>query len=354
MKVVTIAPIYVKQLLEGAALKGYNPEDILRAQGLPTQLLTNPKLRISTIEFAELCHTVTLLLRDEAFGLLTKPQKLGSFKFWAQASLIGDNIQESLKICRDSFNLIDNCISAYTSFTEDGGYIAFNYEQHKSIKSHYYIEALLISTHRTLCWLANEFLPIESVELAYPEPAHSEEHRFLFYGVPVTFNQKRNAIHFSKKTLLFVCHRNKADLNELLKNTHVRLLTQPKRSKSTSIRVRLWMENLFREGHSNPQIEQAAQYVGLTEQTLRRHLKKDDYSFQRLKDDTRRDMAISYITQKEHSIENIAFRLGFSEASTFIRAFKKWTGLTPLAYRKISQSNEIFTRKEKEPPKSAG
>lgn len=114
------------------------------------------------------------------------------------------------------------------------------------------------------------------------------------------------------------------------------------------------MENLFREGHSNPQIEQAAQYVGLTEQTLRRHLKKDDYSFQRLKDDTRRDMAISYITQKEHSIENIAFRLGFSEASTFIRAFKKWTGLTPLAYRKISQSNEIFTRKEQEPPKSAG
>lgn len=336
MKVVTIAPIYVKHLLEGAALKGYNPEDILRAQGLPTQLLTNPKLRIPTIEFAELCHTVTLLLRDEAFGLLARPQKLGSFKLMVRACLSSENIRESLSICRDSFNLLDNSISAYTSFTEEGGYLAFNSERQETISSNYYIETLLISAHRTQCWLANEFLPIESVDLAYPEPEFSEEHRFLFYGVPVKFNQKRNAIHFSRKTLEIGCQRDKQDLKELLKNAHIQLLTQPKKSKSVSIRVRLWMENLFREGHSNPQIEQAAEYVGLTEQTLRRHLKKDGYSFQRLKDDTRRDMAIFFITQKEQSIEDIAFRLGFSEASTFIRAFKKWTALTPLAYRKIS------------------
>jgi len=336
MKVVTIAPIYVKQLLEGAALKGYDPEEILRAQGLPAQMLTNPKLRISTIAFAELCHTITLLLRDEAFGLLARPQKLGSFKLMVRACLSSENVRESLTIFRDSFNLLDCSISAYTSFSEKGGYLAFNSERHEAISSNFYIETLLISAHRTQCWLANEFLPIERVELSYPEPVYSEEHRFLFYGVPVTFNQKRNAIHFSRKTLEITCHRDKSDLKALYKNTHILLLTQPKKSRSASIRLRLWMESLFREGHSNPQIEQAAEHVGLTEQTLRRHLKKDGYSFQRLKDDTRRDMAIFFINSKEQSIEEIGFRLGFSEASTFIRAFKKWTGLTPLAYRKLS------------------
>ena len=55
-----------------------------------------------------------------------------------------------------------------------------------------------------------------------------------------------------------------------------------------------------------------------------------------LQDDTRRDMAILFINRNEQSMEEIAFRLGFSEASTFIRAFKKWTVLTPLAYRKHS------------------
>jgi len=336
MKVVTIAPIYVKHLLEGAALKGYNPEEILRVQGLPPQILTNPKLRIPTIKFAELCHTITLLLRDEACGLLAKPQKLGTFKLLIRASLSSDNIRESLSIWRDSLNLLDGSVSAYTGFNEDGGYLAFNCEKHEGIKSHYYIETLLITAHRSQCWLANEFLPIERVDLSYPEPAFSEEHRFLFYGAPVKFNQKRNAIHFSSKTLEIGCHRDKSDLKALLKNAHTRLLTQPKKSKSASIGVRLWMENLFREGHNKPQIEQAAEYAGLTQQTLRRRLKKEGYSFQSLKDDTRRDMAIFFINKKEQSIEAIAFRLGFSEASTFIRAFKKWTGLTPLAYRKLS------------------
>jgi len=95
------------------------------------------------------------------------------------------------------------------------------------------------------------------------------------------------------------------------------------------------MENLFRDGHHNPLLSQAAEHIDLTEQTLRRYLNKEGYTFQQLKDDTRRDIAINFIEKKEHSIEEIAFRLGFSEASTFIRAFKKWTGLTPLAYRKL-------------------
>ena len=100
--------------------------------------------------------------------------------------------------------------------------------------------------------------------------------------------------------------------------------------------MRIWMENLFREGNSNPLLDQAAEHMNLTEQTLRRYLHKEGYSFQQLKDDTRRDMAMFFIDRKEQSIEDIAFRLGFSEASTFIRAFKKWTGLTPLAYRKLT------------------
>ena len=97
------------------------------------------------------------------------------------------------------------------------------------------------------------------------------------------------------------------------------------------------MENVIREGLSHPTMDQAAEHLGLTEQTLRRHLNREGYTFQQLKDDTRRDMAMFFIDKKEQSIENIGFRLGFSEASTFIRAFKKWTGLTPLSYGKLTK-----------------
>ncbi|SDU04158.1 AraC-type DNA-binding protein [Pseudomonas pohangensis] len=336
MQAVTIAPIFVKGLLEGAILKGYDPIEILRAQGLPPHLLTNPKLRISTLAFAELCYSITQLLADEGYGLLAKPQPFGSFSLLARTCMTCDTIQESMSLWRDCCNLLDNSLKAQTCFTDSGGYLAIDCQKRAGVTSHYIIETQLSTAHRLQCWLANEFLPIEKVELAYPEPDFSEEYRLIFYGAPVSFNQSRNAIHFSRQTLELGCHRAKPDLAKLLDKPHIQLLTQPRQSKSVHIRVRLWMENLFREGNGNPLMEQAAEYLGLTEQTLRRHLSKDGYSFQQLKDDTRRDVAIFFITSKHKSIEDIAFLLGFSEASTFIRAFRKWTGLTPLAYRKLS------------------
>jgi AraC-like DNA-binding protein len=68
-------------------------------------------------------------------------------------------------------------------------------------------------------------------------------------------------------------------------------------------------------------------------QTLRRHLREEGSSFQELKDHLRRDLAIYHLGRDELSIQAITEQLGFSEPSAFHRAFKKWTGLTPGAYR---------------------
>jgi AraC-like DNA-binding protein len=51
-------------------------------------------------------------------------------------------------------------------------------------------------------------------------------------------------------------------------------------------------------------------------------------------DDTRRRFALSYLKDRRNSLAEIAFLLGYSEAAAFIRAFKRWTGLTPVAYRR--------------------
>lgn len=53
----------------------------------------------------------------------------------------------------------------------------------------------------------------------------------------------------------------------------------------------------------------------------------------------RRDAAIYYLNRSSHTINEIAELMGFSEPSTFHRAFKKWTGLTPGAYRQNSEDN---------------
>jgi AraC-like DNA-binding protein len=56
-------------------------------------------------------------------------------------------------------------------------------------------------------------------------------------------------------------------------------------------------------------------------------------SFQQLLDETRHEIALGYIEQSRLSITEIAFMLGFSDLSNFIRAFKRWTGKSPTEFR---------------------
>lgn len=335
MQAATVSPEYVKFALKGAISKGYNAENIIQNQGLPVQVLTNPRLRISTLAFAELSRALTELLQDESVGLLAKPTPIGSLKLMAKACLSSTTIWESFNTWRDCLNLMDSSVSADTFSDKRGNLIAFSCQKAPGLEGNYAIESQLTGCHRFHCWLANDFVPIESVDLAYPEPAISAEHRFLFYGASVNYGQRRNALHFSSDAVGLKNMRSKGDLQALLSQPLAYIMRQPRQSNSTSLKVRHWMEQLFRGGEGYPQMSEACTYLGFTQPTLRRRLSTEGYSFKQLKEDTRRDMAIFYIKQSELSIEKIGFKLGFSEASTFIRSFKKWTGVTPLAYRKM-------------------
>ena len=90
---------------------------------------------------------------------------------------------------------------------------------------------------------------------------------------------------------------------------------------------------LGRDCNHWPDLEALAHQLNTSPQTLRRHLREQGSSFQELKDQLRRDLAIYHLGRHELPIQDIAEQLGFSEPSAFHRAFKKWTGLTPGAYR---------------------
>ena len=82
-----------------------------------------------------------------------------------------------------------------------------------------------------------------------------------------------------------------------------------------------------------PSLEQVAKELALTPQTLSRRLREEGHSFQALKDDVRRDAAIALLQRPDLTLVDVASSVGFSEASTFHRAFKKWTGVAPGEYR---------------------
>jgi len=76
-------------------------------------------------------------------------------------------------------------------------------------------------------------------------------------------------------------------------------------------------------------IDQVARSLGMSRTTLYRHLKEDGITFAQILDELRRRIAMDYLSGRKASIKETAYLVGFSEASSFNRAFKRWTGMTP-------------------------
>jgi AraC-like DNA-binding protein len=82
-----------------------------------------------------------------------------------------------------------------------------------------------------------------------------------------------------------------------------------------------------------PKRPKIAGVLGMSERTLQRRLAAEGTSFQHLLDDTRRELAQHYLGQREVSLADTAYLLGFSDQSSFFRAVRRWFGSSPRHYR---------------------
>ncbi|HLK98274.1 MAG TPA: AraC family transcriptional regulator ligand-binding domain-containing protein [Hymenobacter sp.] len=81
-----------------------------------------------------------------------------------------------------------------------------------------------------------------------------------------------------------------------------------------------------------PAIERVAAAFSITARALQRRLQEEDTSFQALSEEVRKELALRYL-QQSYSVNEVAYLLGYSVPSAFSRAFKSWTGYTPLEFK---------------------
>lgn len=86
-------------------------------------------------------------------------------------------------------------------------------------------------------------------------------------------------------------------------------------------------------GEALPDLGGVAAALALSVSTLKRRLQQEGMSFQRLLDEVRRDRALMLLREPALTIEQVARRLGYSDAANFTRAFRKWTGRSPTGWR---------------------
>lgn len=153
---------------------------------------------------------------------------------------------------------------------------------------------------------------------------------YAFFQCPVYFDSTVNSIQFSLDIVdnrlpggssYLVGLGTQLLMQELVKIGQSKLITD----------VKSCIVNNLPSGHVN--LEHIAKDMRRSSRTLQRMLKIESTSFQTLLDETRKFLAMQYVQNRELDITEIAFLLGFSDQSSLSRAFKRWTGKSPIQFR---------------------
>ncbi|MFW1678105.1 AraC family transcriptional regulator ligand-binding domain-containing protein, partial [Pontibacter sp. JAM-7] len=196
---------------------------------------------------------------------------------------------------------------------------------------HMLIDFLLLIWHRFPAWLTGQRIPLTRVTFDFPAPEHAREYRLLF-PCPVEFDQSVSGFSFPASCLNWPVVQTRNSLREHLHRAPLDWFEKQNYYPTYTRRVldALTAEQQFH----NLQIEEIAHNLAMTSRTLRRKLADEHTSFRDIKHIARRDTAIHLLSLRNLPVGRIAHMLGFTEAASFSRAFKEWTGVTPHFYKK--------------------
>lgn len=194
--------------------------------------------------------------------------------------------------------------------------------------------AALYIWHRLASWLIGSFVELESVTIDLPRRRSAAGVNAAF-RCGVLFGQPGCSLRFHPRYLAFPVIRSEAELDAMLATFPAELLRIDAGLESVSARVRALLGGDF--SRELPGLEEIAGRLHMTVPTLHRRLLAEGASFRKIKDHCRRDAALALLRDSELGGAELAERLGFSDASTFLRAFRKWTGCTPGEFRRAER-----------------
>ena len=181
--------------------------------------------------------------------------------------------------------------------------------------------------------LTGKFLTADAVWFRHPYPEDYSEYQRIFQ-TSVQFSQPTNRIIFPATCLDWKVRSANAKLLSVFE-LHATAMLEAQQTSSYRQKVIQAIERHLKE--EVPSIEAIARDLTISVRQLQRELRQENTTYQQLLDETRKELALKYLQNPQISIHDVAFLLGFSEPSTFYRAFKRWTGKTPRNYRlKIS------------------
>lgn len=322
---------YVDAALQCAARRGKSIARLMADIGVTPATLQQPQAVVHEDQMTRLVQLIWSELSDEFMGCTEHRCKPGVFALMSRHVLHYETLQAVLEQGIHFYNLYTDDIQMRLNWRGAVIELEVEFARPELDPQHFYQEFWLVIWHRFLSWVIGRQIPLNQVSFSYDKPTNHRELKLLF-PCRHRFNRPCLKLSFNASLLTLTPVRTQRDLALFLKRSPADLITIPGEEQSYRARIRSGLLYQDADVLQCPSLEAWAEQFNVSSQTLRRKLSGEGTSYPRIKDELRRDLAIEKLLSQKLSVAETARLLGFSEARSFTRAFKQWTGSTPSGY----------------------
>ena len=308
---------------------GHDPAPLYRQAGINPALLKKSDARINISNVDELWRLAVDLLDDPCFGIkMTEfwhPSYVGALGYaWCASSTLRTALNRVVRY----IHVVTEDLNIQLTETPIGLQITTDLEKSIYTLPHHHDVVLSVLMHMCRFNYGDELVPVR-VCLAHEQPPCAQIISD-FFRMPVIYNVPQSSLTLATRDVDRRLASGNAELALLHDEFLMKYLVEIKKGDIVQQIQSAIFENL---PSGNVTDNLIARELNLSERSLQRKLKEKGTTFRNELDSVREMAAIQYIKNPMNTMSDIAFLLGFSEQSAFSRAFKKWTGTSPMKYR---------------------
>ncbi|AIJ46286.1 AraC family transcriptional regulator [Comamonas testosteroni] len=324
----TISMALVRGITNGVRRRGQDYEQLLLRAGIAPMLLDEEGARVTTDQYVALMWRVVETLGDEAMCQFSRPLRRGSLELIARYALVGRDMEDALqRMCQVHALLQDD---VQVQLVRDGALAGIVLRPVTSTPlPNFLYEFSLRVLWRLTAWLMGGTLRVQRFDFAFERPDYANDYGDTF-PASLHFGLPASAFWFDARKLARVCSRDEQTLQSFVASWPAAAIMPPRVSEGIDALVQA---HLLQSRPQWASLESAAREMHMSAPTLQRKLAAAGTSFQAIKDELRRDIAVSRLGTSRVSFAELASDLGFADAAAFQRAFKGWTGSPPGLYR---------------------
>jgi AraC-like DNA-binding protein len=334
---VSISPAIVRAVAEVAAHAGVGRAELLATARIDPGLLEAVDARIDFDDFARFQTVALDLTGDEALGLhVAENATEASFDLVAHLIAHAPTLRAGLELALQFQRIFTD--DSQLTLTEDGDLarMRLDYRRATPRSDRMHAEFVMVGVLRLVRTFAGP-VPVYAARFEHPRPDHHHEYWRVFGGAE-RFGQALTAIDLQRKILERPGQYYHAELYDVLRAQAERALLRLTRGVSHADRLRQYLLAHPPIGATSPDMPAVARELGMSVRSLRRRLADEGASYKDLLDEALAAVAMRMLGDPRRTIQEIAHAMGFSDPSAFHRAFKRWTGMTPLQYRSREQA----------------